>query len=359
MGLETNPNREGRAERDVRLAVGRQMTRTVICCGLSLIVGVVIAHYFLRQQLQLQQGVVGQLQTEIRGLTSDIQRMEMVASSGIARMEQTVLRLEGLQRGELVTQARSAEERLASLERLVQRQSAATRTAQAACLAEFEPYRRKHLAVPVELISEALGRMTQGRTDDLQLLVEEIRMHLQHERSRLARLESQTLLGGVPAQPQTEPRTRLDGPLPGFPYAELPAKKIAASAAAWPTPLSTRPVPVALSDEPAALPTDETQPEPTPILSVQRTSSSLPEPPAEAAPALVPVPDAPPPLPRSARFAGVKEREHKPQPYLLSFSSGRRVTPDSPVTTTTKAAADQPAHPADQSRTASAAFRPQ
>lgn len=197
MGVETYPSRESGSQREVRQAVGRQLTRIVLFCALSLVAGIGIGQYFVRQQLEVQQGVVGQLQREIRGLTGDIQRLEHSNAHSITRCEQIVSRLESAQRGELSSEFQCTQHRLESLERLVQRQVDETQQAQAACLAEFEPYRRKHLAVPVDLIAEALDRLIAGRTDDLRVLVDEIRSHAELQRSRLAALHGGALLGST------------------------------------------------------------------------------------------------------------------------------------------------------------------
>lgn len=310
MAIETNPSRELRSQRIVRQAVGRQTTRTTLLCALSLAAGIALGNYFVRQQLQLQQGVVGQLQHEIRGLTSDIQRMELANSRSIARFENTISRLEAAQRFELAGESRITQERLETLERLVQRQVTATRSAQAACLAEFEPYRRKSLSVPVELIAEALDRLIQGRAADLQLLAEELQTHVENEKSRLAILQQNWNLSAVePVRIMRSRSSQLEGPLPGFPYAS-PGTNVDAALA---TPVAT----AATTHAPAA----ESATISTPIAEPRWTGTT------HDGTGLQPIPDNPPPAPRSMVDSS---RIRLPRPYLLSFASGRRVAQDSP-----------------------------
>ncbi|MCA9054422.1 MAG: hypothetical protein KDA75_11325 [Planctomycetaceae bacterium] len=215
MTIEANPPRELSSDRVVRLAVGRQLVRVTLLCALSLVVGIGIGQYFVRQQLQIQQGLVGQLQNEIRGLTGDIQRMELSNSQNIARFENTIHRLETAQRVERMGELQQSGQRLSTLERLTQRQIAGLEAAQAACLAEFEPYRRKHLAVPLEAIDAAIARLSAGRIAELNLLSSEIRAHSEFERVRLATLESAWVLS---RGPQSRSKPSITVPVPINPH---------------------------------------------------------------------------------------------------------------------------------------------
>ena len=215
MTIEANPPRELNSDRVVRLAVGRQLVRVTLLCALSLMVGIGVGQYFVRQQFQIQQGLVAQLQNEIRGLTSDIQRLELSSSQSIARFENAVHRLETAQRVERLEDLQQSEQRLSTLERLIQRQLAGLEAAQAGCLAEFEPYRRKQLAVPVEIIDAAIARLAAGRVADLHLLSAEIEAHSELERVRIATLDRTWALSRAG---RSSPQTSLSAPLPSFPY---------------------------------------------------------------------------------------------------------------------------------------------
>jgi hypothetical protein len=294
------------------------LTRTVLFCALSLVTGIGVGQYFLRQQLQLQQGVVGQLQHEIRGLTSDIQRMELASSRSIARFENTLSRLEAAQRFELAGESRLTQERLGTLVRLVERQVEATLAAQAACLAEFGPYRGKSLAVPVDVIAAAVERFTAGRTADLQVLAAELHSHAETERERLATLENQWNLSDAgSARVLPRQRTSLAGGLPGFPYAgSLPVTPDVAV----PRPVdgaATAVLPAVASPSLAAVAPGI----PATIAAPQRVVTQVSTP-------LMPIPDGPPPAPRSVVDV---PRMRKPRPALLSFASGRRVPGSSPA----------------------------
>ena len=219
MTVEANPPRELASDRLVRQAVGGQLIRVALMCVLSLAIGIVIGQYFLRKQMQIQNGAVTQLQDEIRGLTGDIQRLELAGSRSVARFENAVREMQDGHRIDRVNELQQTQQRLASLERLVQRQITSLRSAQTACLAEFAQYDQKKFAVPVDQIADALERMAQRRTDDLGALIEEIEAHSELERHRMAAIESQWVLSSHSTGARTSTKSALTQHPRGFPVA--------------------------------------------------------------------------------------------------------------------------------------------
>jgi hypothetical protein len=210
------------------------------------------------------------------------------------------------------------------LARLVDRQLGAMEAARESCLAEFELYRKEQLPVPVEVIAAALARMTRGRSDDLQLLGEEIRAHADYEQDRMARLASDRhLAAGITVRQAPASRTDLAETLPGFPYPDQLIGQQPVTAAETGTasaPATPNAVLPAIAADPVAAASDSPHSDTHAVAgdTVQTapavTLAPIPEPAAQAARVVATTTatqDSP--VPQRAR------------PYLLSFASGRRV----------------------------------
>ncbi|MFV0446711.1 MAG: hypothetical protein ACK5Q5_24325 [Planctomycetaceae bacterium] len=204
MTVDCYPSREPTTHREMRMAVGRQMTRTVLLCALSLAAGIAIGHYFLREQLQVQQGVVGQLHREIRGLTGDIQRIELEHSKSISRFESVIDRMERSHLVALTGEMQNSQHRLTGLQNNVERQLARLTEEHAGLLSELEPYQERHLAVPTDLLLDSLTRLLASRSHDLQQLLDDVRSHISHEQARHAAVQGQWLAGRQPIAPGHE-----------------------------------------------------------------------------------------------------------------------------------------------------------
>jgi hypothetical protein len=184
MSEHLSPNREG-AEGSPRGAMGQQVARIVTMCGLSLALGVGIAHYMLRHQTQVQRLMVVQLRSEIRALTGDIQRMELATTASSRKYEQLAARRDVEQEARL----HAAMRRLTLLSHELDGQIDGLVKGQQECLSGFEPFRRLQMAIPYEHAAGALDRLVQSQLDDLDSLRHAIRLQMEEEGSRLALIE--------------------------------------------------------------------------------------------------------------------------------------------------------------------------
>lgn len=267
MGPDPNVRAELPLEQQLQQSLARQWTRVALLCSAALLVGVAIGWLLLRQQFLIHEGLVSQLEREVRGLTGDIQRMEQGHHQLIARLDDALQRMEGQHRRELAAQQAAARMQLESVERLLRAQIIADRSARESCLAEFAPYLSRRLAVPADFIVESLERLTAGRSQVLTLLADDIRAQRDPESLRLADRDD---LLSIRARRATES-----------------------------TPL----------------------PPPAPAGSLPEAASPFACLPMPGAPDLVPIPDTT--LPRPP--AGVGAATHRALVSVLSFPSGRRV----------------------------------
>ena len=342
--------RPRRLARLIREAAGGPMTQFLIfgcvCIGGSMLVGL----FLLWHELQAHAGAVGRLQQEIRGLTNHLERRERTHEESAARAAATIRTLEERRQWtEVSHHVRGTHARLESLERQLDRQMAAMRLAQSACLAEFEPYRRDGLAVPVDRIAQALERMIEGRLQDLTLLISEVRTHLSHERLRIAEMRSDWRLGDASLAPSpATPVVSHYGPAFHSPASLSPTLRNFEDLAATP---GAALVEMFRTGEDSRLPDDAAggeanvvrkSPAPDSAAASSRTICA----PMPGAPDLIPIPDATVPRGNIARSAAPSAVRPQRRTGYLSFASGRRVD-TSPREVDFKATAELPPTPFD------------
>jgi hypothetical protein len=164
-----------------RNSMGRQMAVVSLPSLLFLAVGVWLGQWMIRGQLQIQQLLVTQLQQEIRGLTGDIQRLELGSSRAARDVTGTLHRLDEQQRVHL----QAAVHRTESLERSLRRELEQAQGTQASGLEEFASYRRRKLSVPVEEIDRAVARWVGERVARIEELPDLVQGHLDEDHQRL------------------------------------------------------------------------------------------------------------------------------------------------------------------------------
>lgn len=159
---------------------------TAAVCGLSLVIGVGIAQYLLREQTQVQRLMVAQLKGEIRGLTGDIQRMELALADSAHRCDDLASRREAEHESRLHSELRT----LTAMAHQVDRKMDSAVAGQQICLAQFESFRRMQMAIPYDQAVHAVDRLVQSQFDALQALQQSLRAQLDHNAEQLELAQS-------------------------------------------------------------------------------------------------------------------------------------------------------------------------
>ncbi|MEZ6067542.1 MAG: hypothetical protein R3B90_17960 [Planctomycetaceae bacterium] len=193
MSGEPIPPRGPQSSQAVSDAVGRQLVRVCIMCAVAMGIGFWLGQRMVRNQLQSQDVVVSQLQQEIRALTGDVQRLESAARQTNGQFGNALAEVKSLQNVELKTEVREAARDHVELEQLLRQHMSFTRLLHSASLAEFEPYRRKQLAVPPELIDESLRRLESTQAEQQSFLLELVRDMAAGAAQRIAEIDSRGL----------------------------------------------------------------------------------------------------------------------------------------------------------------------
>jgi hypothetical protein len=205
MSAEPKPARRIRSHQMVREAVGRQLFRVFALCAVSLAAGVWMGQHYVRLQLQTHEVVVSQLQREIRGLTGDIQRLELAAAQSHQRFDESLNEIRQLQGSELRAELSASQRGTQDLERQVEQHLSLTDLLRNACLSEFEVYRRKRLAVPAELVDDAIERLAAAQTQQHEQILDTVRAQAASAETRLATLgDTQLLSQGVRSSRPTD-----------------------------------------------------------------------------------------------------------------------------------------------------------
>lgn len=148
-------------------------------------VGVWFGQWIVSSQFQSQELLVLQLQQELRGIAGDIVRMEDRHGQSLIALHGAIRRLDEQQRIQLTQTV----DRAAALERLVSIQLESAQTDESTTLAEFSVARQRRLAVPIDDVDQAIGRLVRKQVNELEVILASLRGHLEAERKQLAALE--------------------------------------------------------------------------------------------------------------------------------------------------------------------------
>jgi hypothetical protein len=179
------------AERDL----GRRLALQNVLCLAILFFVVGWGWLGLRQHIVMRKELIQEFRQGVHGLRDEMEQIDQKSSDLIVSTRDLIHRREEEHRRDILHHRANAAARLEQLERQLRGERERMREAQAACLAEFDFYRRRRLAVPMEALTPAIERLIARQADEISALADDVHTHLELERTRLAELDAEGTLG--------------------------------------------------------------------------------------------------------------------------------------------------------------------
>lgn len=195
MSAEGPPQRIRRPDHPAARDLGRRLALLNVLCLAILVIAAGWGWLGLRQQIVMRKELIQEFRQGLHGLRDEMEQIDRNASELTVTTRDFVLRREEEHRRDLLHQRAASAARLERLEQQLRGERERMREAQAACLAEFDFYRRRRLAVPMEALTPAIERLIARQADEISALADDVHTHLELERTRLAELDAEGSLG--------------------------------------------------------------------------------------------------------------------------------------------------------------------
>jgi hypothetical protein len=195
MGADGTPQRIRRTDRPAARDPGRNLAVLNVLCLAILAVVVGWGWVVLREQIATRNELVRELRQELSSLRDDVAQIDRKTSDLADSAREIDRRLQEDYRRIIIQQRERVATRLERLEQQLRGEQDRMRGAQAACLAEFDFYHRRNLAIPREIVAAAIERLVARRMEELAALAEDVHAHLERERTWLTELDTGRSIG--------------------------------------------------------------------------------------------------------------------------------------------------------------------
>lgn len=195
MSADGTPQRFRRTDRPAARDLGRNLALLNVLCLAILAMGVGWGWMVLREQIATRNELVRELRQELSRLRDDVAQLDRKTSGLTESSREIEHRLETEDRRILRQQREHVAAQWERLERQLRSEQERMRGAQAACLAEFDFYHHRHLAIPREIVAAAVERLVARRAEELGALADDVHAHLERERTWLAERDAGRSIG--------------------------------------------------------------------------------------------------------------------------------------------------------------------
>lgn len=195
MSADGTPQRIRRTARPAARDLGRHLALLNVLGLAILLVGAGLGWLVLREQIATRNELVRELRQELSRLRDDVAQLDR-KTSGLTDSTREIERcLEENGRRNVLQQRERVAAQWERVERQLRGEQERMRGALAACLAEFDFYHRRNLAIPREIVAAAVERLVARRAEELGALADDVHAHLERERTWLAERDASRSIG--------------------------------------------------------------------------------------------------------------------------------------------------------------------
>lgn len=195
MSAEGLPERIRRTDHPAARDLSGRLALLNVLCLAILVITAGWGWLLLRQQNVLRKELVREFRQELNGLRDTMAQIDRNTSDLTVSTRDLVLRWDEQHRRDILHHRATAAARLERFEHQLRGERERLREAQAACLAEFDFYRRRRLAVPMEAVTPAIERLIARQADEISALADDVHRDLELERTRLVELNAEGSIG--------------------------------------------------------------------------------------------------------------------------------------------------------------------